>query len=76
MLGKFINDFLFILAIRSIAQPELLPIDSQGTLMINILIQSELKMKNHNSWKIDSWELWERPACKDIQLNSVTWNKL
>ena len=26
-------------------------------------------MKNHNNRKIDSWELWERPACKDIQLN-------
>ena len=36
-----VNDFLFILAIRSIAQPELLRIDSQGTLMINVLIQSQ-----------------------------------
>ena len=40
-LENSINDFLFILAIRSIAQPELLLIDSQGTLMIKILIQSQ-----------------------------------
>ena len=40
-LENSVNDFLFILAIRSTAQPELLLIDSQGTLMINILIQSQ-----------------------------------
>ena len=40
-LENSVNDFLFILANRSIAQPELLLIDSQGTLMINILIQSQ-----------------------------------
>ena len=41
-LGKLSIDFLFILAIRSIAQPELLLIDSQGTLMIYILIQTQI----------------------------------
>ena len=33
-----VNDFLFILTIRSMAQLELLLIDSHKNLMINILI--------------------------------------
>ena len=36
-----VNNFLFILKIRSIAELELIPIDSQGMLMINILIHSQ-----------------------------------
>ena len=44
-----VNDFLFIITIRSTAQPELLLRESRGKLMMNSLIQnSNLRLKSQN----------------------------
>ena len=75
--GRFRKWLLTYSNNKSLPQPELLIIDSQGTLMINIKIQrSNLRLKNQIRKKEDSWELWQRPACKKFQLNLVTWKQI